>query len=61
MENHPAMDYAGPKPEEVTSVTRVDIIRFFIDFMQNDLVGVIANAHVRGLLSPGSWRHESQQ
>ena len=55
------MDYAGPKPEEVTSVTRVDIIRFFIDFMQNDLVGVIANAHVRGLLSPGSWRHESKQ
>jgi hypothetical protein len=51
MENHPAMDYTGARPEQVASVTRVDLIRFFIDFLQNNQVGVIANAHVRSLLT----------
>jgi hypothetical protein len=45
--NYPAMDYSGPEVEKVDSITQRDIIQFFSKFIQNNFVGVIANAHVR--------------
>lgn len=42
-----AMDYTAPQPREIDHpVTVSDVADFFVDYLKNDRVGVIANAHV---------------
>lgn len=43
--DYPAMDFTGPKGEEVANVTMPDVARFFVQFMQKDTLRTIANAH----------------
>uniref|UniRef100_A0A6A7G3N6 RNA-dependent RNA polymerase n=2 Tax=Hirondellea gigas TaxID=1518452 RepID=A0A6A7G3N6_9CRUS len=40
------MDYTSPVPKTVFQVTMLEIHRFFVDYIKNDLLGVIANAHL---------------
>lgn len=42
----PPMEYDAPKATEVQRVTTNDITRFMVDFIANDQLGTIANAHV---------------
>jgi RNA-dependent RNA polymerase len=45
--NHPPMDYVGTKPKEPTSDVTIDQIReFFVSYMKNDVLGVVAVAHL---------------
>ena len=45
--NHPPMDYTPPPPKEATSEVRpIDIMRFFVQYMKNDVLGRIAHAHI---------------
>ncbi|PFH55980.1 hypothetical protein XA68_17243 [Ophiocordyceps unilateralis] len=45
--NFPPMNYTGLKPEELSEPVQVDDIRtFFVKYMKNDVLGLIASAHV---------------
>ncbi|KAG5929419.1 hypothetical protein E4U53_002455 [Claviceps sorghi] len=45
--NHPPMNYEGPKPQELSrDVTVDDLQDFFLNYMKNDVLGLIANAHM---------------
>ncbi|KAJ9065275.1 hypothetical protein DSO57_1021336 [Entomophthora muscae] len=44
--NQEAMSYAGAKPKYVEQVSIDDIKRFFVDYIMNDCLGQIANAHL---------------
>ncbi|KKY20896.1 putative rna-directed rna polymerase (sad-1) [Phaeomoniella chlamydospora] len=45
--NHAPMDYTAPPPKTVaTNVTPSDIMRFFVQYMKNDILGRIAYAHL---------------
>lgn len=43
----PAMNYTSPQPNELDRpVTWRDVVDFFVSFIKNDCVGLIANAHL---------------
>ncbi|KAI0225425.1 hypothetical protein L0F63_001438 [Massospora cicadina] len=44
--NYAAMSYVGAKPKYVERVTIDDVKRFFVDYIMNDCLGQIANAHL---------------
>ncbi|CAO3621898.1 unnamed protein product [Cunninghamella echinulata] len=44
--NHLPMDYTPNKPIETSSVTTENIQKFFVNYMNNDNLGQIANAHL---------------
>ena len=44
--NYPPMDYTAAKPRLVEDVTIRDIQRFFVNYINNDNLGQIANAHL---------------
>ncbi|KAG5983461.1 hypothetical protein E4U55_008116 [Claviceps digitariae] len=45
--NHPPMNYEGPKPQELSrDVTVDDMQDFFLNYMKNDVLGLIATAHL---------------
>lgn len=45
--NHPPMDYAGEKPRELDRDVAVDDLReFFVNYMKNDVLPLIATAHL---------------
>ncbi|RDA82891.1 hypothetical protein CP532_4354 [Ophiocordyceps camponoti-leonardi (nom. inval.)] len=45
--NYPPMNYTGLKPKELSEPVKVDDIRnFFVQYMKNDNLGLIATAHV---------------
>ncbi|KAG6015395.1 hypothetical protein E4U43_005377, partial [Claviceps pusilla] len=45
--NYPPMDYEGPKPQELSrDVTVEDLQEFFLNYMKNDVLGLIAVAHL---------------
>jgi len=44
--NYPAGSYPAPKPQVVDVVTTRDIIKFFVDYIQNDALGMIAHSHM---------------
>jgi RNA-dependent RNA polymerase len=45
--NYPPMNYAQPKPQESTRDVTVDQLRdFFVSYMKNDVLGVVAYAHL---------------
>ncbi|KAF4589553.1 suppressor of ascus dominance [Ophiocordyceps camponoti-floridani] len=45
--NYPPMNYSGTKPEELSKPVEVDDIRnFFVKYMKNDVLGLIAHSHV---------------
>lgn len=44
--NHTPMDYTPNKPIETSSVTTENIQKFFVNYMNNDNLGQIANAHL---------------
>ncbi|RCI17473.1 hypothetical protein L249_2928 [Ophiocordyceps polyrhachis-furcata BCC 54312] len=45
--NFPPMNYTGLKPKELSEPVKVDDIRtFFVQYMKNDNLGLIATAHV---------------
>ena len=45
--NYRPMDYSAPSPSStISSITIKDVMNFFVDYMKNDNLGVIANAHV---------------
>lgn len=45
--NHPPMDYVGPKPKELMHDVTVDQLKdFFVSHMKNDVLGVVAYAHL---------------
>ncbi|KAG5924928.1 hypothetical protein E4U42_004531 [Claviceps africana] len=45
--NYPPMNYEGPKPQELSrDVTVDDLQDFFLNYMKNDTLGLIATAHM---------------
>eukprot|EP00026_Physarum_polycephalum_P000326 Phypoly_transcript_00326.p1 GENE.Phypoly_transcript_00326~~Phypoly_transcript_00326.p1 ORF type:complete len:1110 (+),score=131.29 Phypoly_transcript_00326:1837-5166(+) len=44
--HYPPGDYEAPKPEVVDRVTTRDIIKFFVNYIQNDALGMIAHSHM---------------
>lgn len=55
------MDYSSPPPIKVArKVTWVDVAEFFISFIDNDRVGIIANAHVVQADKQASGIHSDQ-
>lgn len=44
--NYPPMDYSAPEPRLVEDVKIRDIQRFFVNYINNDNLGQIANAHL---------------
>ncbi|KAL6698400.1 RNA dependent RNA polymerase domain-containing protein [Trichoderma pleuroticola] len=45
--NHPAMNYSSPPPEELDRDVNADDLRdFFVKYMQNDVLPLIATAHL---------------
>lgn len=44
--NYPPMDYTAAKPRLVENVKIRDIQRFFVNYINNDNLGQIANAHL---------------
>ncbi|KAK2591905.1 hypothetical protein QQS21_010403 [Conoideocrella luteorostrata] len=45
--NHPPMNYQGPKPRELDRDVAVDDMReFFVNYMKNDVLPLIATAHL---------------
>ncbi|KAI9261119.1 RNA dependent RNA polymerase-domain-containing protein [Sporodiniella umbellata] len=44
--NYTAMDYTAPSPRLVEDVTISDIKKFFVNYINNDNLGQIANAHL---------------
>ncbi|KAI8977017.1 RNA dependent RNA polymerase-domain-containing protein [Mycotypha africana] len=44
--NYPPMDYTPEPPKKVDKVQIKDIIKFFVNYMDNDVLGQIANAHL---------------
>ncbi|KAG6029796.1 hypothetical protein E4U41_000283 [Claviceps citrina] len=45
--NYPPMNYEGPKPRELPrDVTVEDLQEFFVNYMKNDVLGLIAIAHL---------------
>lgn len=44
--NHIPMDYTPSKPIETSDITTLHIQRFFVNYMNNDNLGQIANAHL---------------
>ncbi|CAO3647238.1 unnamed protein product [Cunninghamella blakesleeana] len=44
--NHMPMDYTAEKPVETDNVTTFDIQKFFVNYINNDNLGQIANAHL---------------
>ncbi|KAK7425799.1 hypothetical protein QQZ08_007648 [Neonectria magnoliae] len=45
--NYPPMDYAGPKPQQLDRDVNVDDLRdFFVKYMKNDVLPLIAIAHL---------------
>jgi len=50
--NEKAMDYTPQAPMEVENVTTSDITDFFVNFMRNNHLGIIANTHVRQSFHP---------
>ncbi|KAJ9118330.1 hypothetical protein QFC22_004243 [Naganishia vaughanmartiniae] len=45
-ENSPPMDYTPPEPVRVRQVTTVHIRENFVNYLKNDMLGQIANAHL---------------
>jgi RNA-dependent RNA polymerase len=45
-ENSPPMDYTAPKPIRVPRVTMTDVCENFVNYLKNDMLGQIANAHL---------------
>jgi hypothetical protein len=44
--NYPAMDYKADEPLTVDSVTISHVQKFFVNYINNDNLGQIANAHL---------------
>lgn len=44
--NEPAMIFKGLQPDKVDHVTEDDITSFFVNYMRNDCLGMIANCHL---------------
>lgn len=45
--NHPAMNYSSPSPEKLDRDVNVDDLRdFFVNYMKNDVLPLIATAHL---------------
>lgn len=44
--NSPPMDYTPPEPVRVPQVTMADVCENFVDYLKNDMLGQIANAHL---------------
>lgn len=55
-ENSPPMDYTAPEPVRVPRVTMADVCENFVNYLKNDMLGQIANAHLAwtDILSPDS-------
>lgn len=45
-ENSPPMDYTPPEPVRVKQVTMVHVRENFVNYLKNDMLGQIANAHL---------------
>lgn len=54
--NSPPMDYTPPVPARVPRVTMADVCENFVNYLKNDMLGQIANAHLAwtDILSPAS-------